>query len=126
MFKKLTDFSYQRNRKEAFGFYLAYLFLALLIGAIFGALLGTSSGATTFQEGFETVTKSSVIPVVAVLYVTVISLLVYVKRKLYHRFRYVILILVTILLVILGGAILGLIIPACMTTRKTVSEDGKS
>lgn len=123
MFKKLTDFSYKRNRKEAVGFYFAYLFLALIIGAVVGALLGTSSDVKTFQEGFEASSQSSVLPVVTVTYVAIISALVFVKRKLHRKFRYILLIVVNCFLAILGGAILGLIIPAVMTTKEESSSE---
>ncbi len=118
MFKKLTDFSYKRNWKEAIGFYLAYLLLAVILGGVFGALLSTSTNAQTFQEGFNAGLQSNVGPMVAIIYIAIISVLLLIKRKLYTKFRYLILIVINLILAILGGGLLGLIIPAFMTTRE--------
>lgn len=124
MFKNLTDFSYKRNRKEAFGFYFAYVFLAMIIGGVLGALLSTTSDAKTFQEGIDAGLESNVVPVVTILYVTLISVLVFLKRKLHRSFRYIVLIVLNCFFAFLGGAILGLILPAFMTTRDIHSKEG--
>lgn len=36
MFTNLTNFSLQRDLKQAIGFYIAYLLLGLLLGALVG------------------------------------------------------------------------------------------
>lgn len=123
MFNKLTDFSYKRNKKEAFGFYLAYFFLALIIGACMGAVLNTSSSPMTFEEGFNAGMDSVVLPAVIMLYIATISVLVLIKRKLHHKFLYLVLVGVACLLSVFGGALLGLIIPAIMTTKGAHSSD---
>ena len=123
MFNKLTDFSYKRNKKEAFGFYLAYFFLALIIGACMGAVLNVSSTPMTFEEGLNAGMDSIVLPAVIMLYIAIISVLVLIKRKLHHKFVYLILAGVACLLSVFGGALLGLIIPAIMTTKGSHSNE---
>jgi hypothetical protein len=118
MFTQLTNFSYKRNKKEAFGFYLAYFFLALIIGACTGAMLNVTSTPMTFQEGFDAGMNSSVLSIVTMLYVAIISVLVLVKRGLQHKFLYIVLVGIACFLSIFGGALLGLIIPAVMTTKE--------
>ena len=53
MFKNLTDFAYKRNRKEALGFYLGYLILIVVVGALAGALFGLASGQENFELGLR-------------------------------------------------------------------------
>lgn len=120
MFNKLTDISYTRSKKEAFGFYLAYLLLALIIGGVVGALLGATSSAKTFEEGFQAGSDSMVVPVITLAYVIGLSILIFIKKNL--QFRYLILTFVNAIFVIFGGAILGLILPAFMTTRVPPTE----
>ena len=40
MFNNLRDFKYVRNKKEAFGFYLAYVALGFVIVVIIGGVMG--------------------------------------------------------------------------------------
>lgn len=124
MFKNLTDFSYKRNWKGAIGFYLAYFIVCLMLGGIGGALVGIQSEVTTFEEGFESGLGVGVM--VAIVYSLAIALLVLVKKKLYKNFGYVILALLSGVLAIFGGALLGLIIPAFMTTRGEIITDKSS
>lgn len=122
MFKKLTDFSYKRTGKEAFGFYLAYFFLALVIGALCGAVLSLFSPADTFEEGLELGANSTIIPVITVAYILFISGSVLVKRKLQDNFLYVVLVFISGIFSLFGGALLGLIIPAFLTTKSQAAD----
>ncbi len=119
MFKKLTEFSYKRNWKEAVGFYLSYLLMGLILGFIAGALFGIIMPNRNLSEGL----KIGVI--VGAIYTLIISSIVLVQRKLYKNFGWIILTLLSVILTIFGGAILGLIIPAFMTTRGIGTESLK-
>lgn len=44
MFKNLTDFAYQRNTKEAIGFYLAYLVFIILISVLASIIIAILIG----------------------------------------------------------------------------------
>ena len=120
MFKKLTDFSYKRGGKEAFGFYLAYFLVGLILGGIGGALSSVQSGATTFSQGFNS--GLGIGAMIAIVYCLVIACVVLAQRKLYKNFGYVILALLSAILAAFGGSLLGMIIPAIMTTRGASAE----
>lgn len=121
MFKKLTEFSYKRNWKGAIGFYLAYLLLGFILGGIFGILSTIQSGATTPSEGFDAGFKIGAI--ISIIYPLTISFIVLVQRKLHKNFGWVILALLSGLLAAFGGSLLGLLIPAFMTTRGATATE---
>jgi uncharacterized membrane protein YoaK (UPF0700 family) len=116
MFKEITNYKYTRNNTEAVGFYLAYLLFGFMVGAIIGGLSSMVAGATTFQEGLEVGLKVG--PVSAVVYVGLISFLVAKEKRLFKNIAYTILLLAGIILSIFGGSLLGLIIPAYLTTKQ--------
>ncbi|OGZ97511.1 MAG: hypothetical protein A2676_01185 [Candidatus Sungbacteria bacterium RIFCSPHIGHO2_01_FULL_51_22] len=117
MFKHLTEFSYQRTAKEAFGFYLAYLVIIILLGMLSGGIAGVAVGPTDndFDMGVRIGT------VFAILASLILTTLVVYKKKLHQNFLYVLLVIVAGGLAILGGGILGLI-PAAYLTTKPVEE----
>jgi membrane protease YdiL (CAAX protease family) len=121
MFKNLTDFSYKRDWKAAIGFYLAYFLLGLILGAIGGGLAGIQSGSTTFDQGYSQ--GVGVGAVIGVVYCLVIACLLLVKKKLYKNFGYILLGLLSGVLALFGGSLLGLIIPAIMTTKMSPSME---
>ena len=121
MFKKLTKFSYKRNWKEAIGFYLAYFLVGLILGGIAGGLSSIQSGATTFSEGFSA--GLGIGQIVGIIYSLIISFVVLIQRKLYKNFGWVILALLNGILAFFGAALLGLVIPAFMTTRGATNTD---
>lgn len=120
MFKNLTDFSYKRNWQEAIGFYLAYLLLGMVLAGIAGALTGILSGANTFSRGFNQ--GLGVGATISVVFSLIISGLLLKEKKLFRNFGYVLLILLGGILAV-GGLLLGLVIPAFISTRgATVAE----
>lgn len=121
MFKNLTDFSFRRSGKEAVGFYLAYLLVGLIVGGIGGAVAGLQAGATTFSEGLKLGLKIG--PIIAMVYSIAISLTVLLQRKLYTGFGYIVLVLCSGLFAAFGGLLLGLLVPAFMTTRDAGSSE---
>lgn len=111
MFKNLTDFSYKRNLKEAIGFYLAYLLLGVILGGIAGALF-VSQG---FNQGVRVGT------IVSIILSLVISGLLLKEKNLFRNFSYILLALLSGILAAFGGSLLGLIIPAVITTKDSTS-----
>lgn len=119
MFKELTNFSHKRNWKEAVGFYLAYLLVGLILGAIGGGLVGIQSDATTFNEGFNASLEIGAI--IGTIYSLAITFAILIKRKLYKNFGLIVLALLSGLLAVFGGLLFALLIPAFLTTRRTVT-----
>ena len=119
MFKNLTDFSYTRNDKEAAGFYFMHLLINFILGAIVGGLVSIDSA--TYDESFESGLRVGAY--VAALYCLVISFLILVRKRLYKNPLYIILALLSPLAAVFLGSLLGLIIPAFMTTRENISEE---
>jgi hypothetical protein len=115
MFKHLMDFSHKRSWQEAIGFYLAFFLLGVILGALSGALLGSSLGSSTFHQGISSGIGIGIWS--SIVYSLAVSCTLLIQRKLYKNFGYVLLALLSGLLAAVGGAILGMIIPAFMTTR---------
>ncbi len=112
MFKNLTDFGLKRDFKEALIFYIVYLVLFILSGGLIAGLLASfTNSERAFQMGLKI---TNVLVFVAVF---VISFLIVKEKRLLTDIRYVGLILLSGLLAVWGGGILGLIIPAILTTR---------
>ncbi len=116
MFKKLTDFTYVRTGKEAFGFYLAYLLFIVILSAVVSGVfvgLGLLSPENGFHNGMRLGTA------VAITCSVALSLLVVSQKRLAGSFSYILLSLLAGLLATFGGGLLGLVIPAIITTKKT-------
>ena len=111
MFKYLTDFAVQRTGGQAFGFWLTYFVLALLLGAVVGGIAGGVTG-----EGYDMGVRVGW--TVAIIYVAGISLAVCVKRQ--FGFVGYLMVAVAELITVFGGALFGLIVPAVMTTRPSL------
>ena len=124
MFKKLNDFSYERNWKEAVGFYLAYLLFGIILGFVFGFILGVflySAGTThNFEANYEIGRRIGVS--FYMIYILVIFALLLIKKRMLNNFGYILLALLNVILSVFGGVIFGIIIPAFITTRKTNSQ----
>ncbi len=112
MWSELTNFGFKRTKKQAFGFYLAYLVLIMLIGFIVGAASSIISpdSAQSFAEGLRLGT------IVALICSIIITYLVVQKKNLLS-FRYILLILLSGALALFAGGIFGLIVPAVITTK---------
>ena len=107
MFKNLEDFGAVRSTLQAFGFYIAYLGLYLIVGALSGVLVSVVSGSP------DTAIISRIAGPLVVIMTGLICYLIISKKKL--GFMYWILALLACGLSIIGGGILGLLIPAFMT-----------
>jgi len=113
MFKHLTNFSYKRNAKEAIGFYIAYLVLIMIVGALLASALGIvmdTSDSFTFGLKVGNVT--------AIIITTVVAFLILKEKKLLSNFGYILLALLSGILAVFLGGLGGLIPVAFLTTRK--------
>ena len=51
MFRKLTDFGYQRTPVQAIGFYLVYFFGGVIVSSLLGAIASAATGSSGFEQG---------------------------------------------------------------------------
>jgi hypothetical protein len=120
MFKNLLEFGYTRTKKEAFGFYLAYLVLMALVSGLLGGIIGLFTPEQPFGSAFQTgVTHGAFFAIVVSLILVVLVLR---AKKLLGDFKYLVLIPITGLLSLFGGALLGLIPIAFLATRPQGGE----
>lgn len=95
-------------------FYIAYLVLALFIGAISGLLGVLITGASADEAasaGFRFGQVSGVI------YILILSFLVLRAKGMLNNFGYIILILLSGVISFFGGAMLGLFLAVFLTTQ---------
>lgn len=110
MFNHLADLAYTRSVKEAIGFYLAYLLLIIIAGAIAGFLFGGVDTLSSFYAGVNIGT------IVAVLASLILTYMLFAAKKRTKTFASLLLTLLAGFFAMLGGGVLGLIIPAYVTT----------
>ncbi len=117
MFSELTNFGYKRTGKQAFGFYLAYLFLLMIIGGILAFLL-VPSDVSTDSEAFAAGAQvgARFVPIAVII----LSVLVLNAKKSLTEFKNILLVVLSGFLAILGGGLLGLIPVAYLTTTDGV------
>jgi hypothetical protein len=115
MFKHLTDFGYKRNKKEAFGFYLAYLVLFILIGAMVAAIVGVATNTIpkSFSDAF---TKGEEVGAVIVGLGSATLSIAILSAKKESRYWFVLVALIGGMLCFFGGGLFGFIVPAYFTT----------
>ncbi|HEY4517353.1 MAG TPA: hypothetical protein VJI74_00500 [Candidatus Paceibacterota bacterium] len=118
MFKNLSNFSYERNWKEAVGFYLAWLFFTLLVAFLAGFFSGIvfSTLSPSTQLPFSLGVKIGT--VFAVIISLTLGILIVKGKGTVKEFSSIILIVASGLLAIFFGGLGGLIIPAYLTTKK--------
>ncbi|HEX7041651.1 MAG TPA: hypothetical protein VF189_00215 [Patescibacteria group bacterium] len=112
MFGKLTDFAYRRSVKESIGFYLAYFVLIVIAAVAIAGFLSIISGNSSNNFGVSTGT------IVAIISCVTLSILISLRKKRLNKFSYILLIFISGVLATWGGALLGLIPVAYLTTRK--------
>jgi len=117
MFNRLIDFSSKRTPQEAFGFYLFYALVTIILCSVAGGIASIFSHAADFHEGFAV--GAQVGPFVSGLFCFALSLMVLVKKSL-KQFYFVLLPVVAGLLGFEWGCFLGLIAPAYITTIDAV------
>jgi hypothetical protein len=111
IFNNLTDLGYQRSTKEAIGFYIAYLFLIIIIGLLL--VFGLSAIVQNNTYNFGLVIGN----IVAIVISLGVSLLILKEKRLLGNFGFVLLALLSGLLAIFLGGLGGLIPAAYLTTK---------
>lgn len=122
MFSHLTDFSYKRTSLQAFGFYITYLVMVMIFSAAAAVLASmiVREDAGTFSNGVRLGTF------VATIFSIALSFVILREKKL-TGLGYSLLAITAGALALLGGGLLGLIIPTIFTTKQSVkaSKRGK-
>ncbi|HUC20471.1 MAG TPA: hypothetical protein VMR98_03190 [Candidatus Polarisedimenticolaceae bacterium] len=111
MFKQPFNFALKRTTKEAVGFYIIQLILVVAASAAAGAIYATATGSQSFNEGVKLGT------IVAGCWSLAVGILAASKRKKKNAGT-VILAVLSGFLGVLGGGLLGLLLPAYLTTRE--------
>jgi drug/metabolite transporter (DMT)-like permease len=118
MFQHLTDFAYQRTKKQALGFYLAYLALIIAIGGLLGIFIQATSPSQKDMIG----TIYSAGSLLAILAPFLLALTVAVSKRIYTQVSVILVILLSGVLGSLAGGMLGLIPVAYLTTRENKNK----
>jgi hypothetical protein len=111
MFQEIMNFSYQRSAKQAFGWYLMYFLIGLVIGLSTGYIAGIAS--KDFAEGFRIGTMAGQVSAVP-YHILLGALLIWHRKK---DAPNVLLVLGGVVLSVIGGALLGLIPLTFLTAR---------
>lgn len=112
MFRDLTSLRKKRSGLEAFGFYIAYLGLGLLLAGFAGGISNFFQGAASFMDGYKMGAQYG--HLVAVMYCPLLCVLILRAKKSYT--------FVSLLLVPTSGllaiymAMLGGLVPAALLT----------
>ena len=113
MFRDLAKFEKQRTAGEAVGFWLAYLVLGFLLAAVVGGCWAALQGTETFEAGVAAGAQAGM--VFGVVYSLALTVVVSLKKS--SGFLGIFLSGIAALLALFGGALLGLIPTAFLTTR---------
>lgn len=112
MFKNLTNFGYKRNFVEALGFYLAYLLLVMLVGGLFGVIVGLAYPDNAYYIALRVGT------VVSIVINLGLSFQILKQKNLLGNFGYLILTVISAIISAFLGGLGGLIPVAFFTTRE--------
>jgi hypothetical protein len=123
MFGNLFNYSIKRNKIEAFGFYVTYTFgimlLAVIIPSIFPNLFNSSAHPQTYGEGYDIGVQQGMR--IAAISCAILSQIVIASKGLNRwSFKYISITLLSSILGFVGGALLGVIPIAWMTTKPTL------
>jgi drug/metabolite transporter (DMT)-like permease len=118
MFQHLTDFAYQRTKKQALGFYIAYLALIIAIGG----LLGIFIQATSPSQKDTSVTLYYTGSLLAILASLLLALTVAVSKRIYTQVSVILVIILSGVFGSMAGGMLGLIPVAYLTTRENKNK----
>ena len=110
MFKDLFVLEKDRTAKEAFGFYLGYFVLILLVSFVIG-YIGGSIGLMDYDSAYFSGWMGSII------FCFVLSFGILFKKKMLKS-GFVLMAIFSGILAVLGGGLLGLIPTAYLTTIK--------
>lgn len=145
MFKHLLDFAYKRNVKQAIGFYIVFLIIAILLAAISMPLVDAtdlsneelvvlleqykeSGGDTPMPEElanyFEKMTGFSAI--FSSIFAAILGVAIAWQKRIFNEVRILGAVIVIIIIHYLAGPMLGLIPMAWLTTRAPKAEDSET
>ena len=116
MFKSLFDLSVKRKGLEIFGFYLVYSVLgAVAAGLLCGFLIAVlHPEVETLDDSMQLALMYG--PVMAILYGVVISIAIISAKNIFNSFHAVLLTIIAVPLLYFGGASLGMIPVAFLTS----------
>lgn len=107
MFTHLFDLSYTRTTKQALGFYIVFLIILIVLGALSGLLLSDGTASGSIFAGAKTSTIVCGLLSFSILY----------TKKMIGKVGLILLAVLSPVLAMLGGALLGLIPIAYLTTK---------
>jgi hypothetical protein len=117
MFNNLFVLEKERTGKEAFGFYLGYLLLLLLLSAFIGFFVFPPNPSLSLVENLEKFAEAG--GYFGIIFSLVLSFAVLFKKEKLQNFRLVIIALLSGVGAIILGGILGLVPAAYLTTIPT-------
>lgn len=123
MFKNLTNMQQVRTPREALGFYIAYLFLIILVGML--ASLVIASFLMTDGESARFETGLNVGALVATIFSVGLTFLILKEKNLLH-FGYLLALPFIGLLAFYGGGVCGLLPVAYLTTKALEKSEALS
>jgi len=110
MFKKLSDFRFERTWKQSIGFYIAYMFLGIIFGGLAGGLYGLITGDNSFEGGVHTG------QIVAILYCLGLAVIMTKSKGILPSFKAFMMIALSGLIAVFIGTLGGLIPIAYLST----------
>lgn len=114
MFSQFSDLKSKRSGWQAFGFYLFYLILLMIGGGALSFFLAPFSNAVTEAEAFEF--GAMIGARFAMIAIPVLTYLVIKAKGYASDFSYLLVVVLSLILAILAGGLLGLIPVAYITT----------
>lgn len=115
MFAHLTNFAYKRTALQAVGFYIAYFLLLLLIAGATGGFLALATGNVDQDLSIRIGVMISVIAC------AILSVRIAQKKQMLHHFPALLSIILAIIGAMFGGALVGLVFVAYLTTKPVES-----
>lgn len=113
MFKELMNFKYKRTGTQAFGFYIVFLIIGVLLACVFSGLIQSNSSAD-LQTQYNIGMKIGFY--VALIYSSLLSLIIIIVKKLYTSPLAIVLFLLTIIGALIMSGVLGCVFPAILST----------
>jgi riboflavin transporter FmnP len=117
MFENLIHLAYRRNKKEALSFYIASLFLFTAIGALIASGYALLTGTDIQNLSTALTSRGEQIGAVIIAIGSAVLSIAILSAKKESRYGFALLALAGGILSLFGGALLGFIIPAYLTTR---------
>lgn len=121
MFKDLFLFEKVRTKKEAFGFYLAYMLTLFLVFSLLGYLRGIIFPADSSGEAFQRGLRFGAF--LAVTSSLILSFLILYKKQLLNNFVCILIAILSGVGAMFGGGLIGLAFTAYLTTKESKASN---